>query len=233
MRSLKCEGQSERQQSYFTLQTSHFKLAPCLVPVLVPVLPRGACSRHTLGSNRGRRSGGDPGGPPARGGGPGGCAGIGFSITGRSAWRWPSRSRTPMRKDTVFDLASLTKPIATAAAVLILIDRGQAGPERPRRRVPAGVCLQRQGGRAHPAPPDPHLRPARVYGCQGDQGPLRRVPAPTRSSRRFAVSRLSPSRARNSGIAASAISRWRRSSGLSRGRASTSSPRPISSCRSG
>jgi len=34
----------------------------------------------------------------------------------------------PMRKDTVFDLASLTKPIATAAAVLVLVDRGRLDP---------------------------------------------------------------------------------------------------------
>jgi CubicO group peptidase (beta-lactamase class C family) len=33
-------------------------------------------------------------------------------------------SREPMRQDTIFDLASLTKPVATAAAILILADRG-------------------------------------------------------------------------------------------------------------
>jgi CubicO group peptidase (beta-lactamase class C family) len=33
--------------------------------------------------------------------------------------------REPMRRDTIFDLASLTKPIATATAILILADRGQ------------------------------------------------------------------------------------------------------------
>ena len=31
----------------------------------------------------------------------------------------------PMTVDTVFDLASLTKPIATAASIMVLIDRGQ------------------------------------------------------------------------------------------------------------
>jgi len=36
--------------------------------------------------------------------------------------------QTPMRKDTVFDLASLTKPVATASAVLVLIDRGKLDP---------------------------------------------------------------------------------------------------------
>src|SRR5262245_13205533 len=33
--------------------------------------------------------------------------------------------RSPMRTDTVFDLASLTKPIATATSIMILADRGK------------------------------------------------------------------------------------------------------------
>jgi uncharacterized protein YbbC (DUF1343 family) len=33
--------------------------------------------------------------------------------------------RTPMTTDTVFDLASLTKPVATATSVMILVDRGR------------------------------------------------------------------------------------------------------------
>jgi len=33
--------------------------------------------------------------------------------------------QAPMKKDTVFDLASLTKPIATATAIMILVDRGE------------------------------------------------------------------------------------------------------------
>ncbi|MCU0914599.1 MAG: beta-lactamase family protein [Planctomycetes bacterium] len=36
--------------------------------------------------------------------------------------------QAPMRKDTVFDMASLTKPIATASAVMVLIDRGRLDP---------------------------------------------------------------------------------------------------------
>jgi len=48
---------------------------------------------------------------------------------------------TPMRKDTVFDLASLTKPIATAAAILVLIDRGQLDPnDRVGDYLPAFAC---------------------------------------------------------------------------------------------
>jgi len=34
----------------------------------------------------------------------------------------------PMRKDTIFDLASMTKPAATAASVMVLIDRGKLDP---------------------------------------------------------------------------------------------------------
>ena len=31
----------------------------------------------------------------------------------------------PMTRDTVFDMASLTKPIATATSIMILIDEGK------------------------------------------------------------------------------------------------------------
>jgi len=39
--------------------------------------------------------------------------------------------RTPMTADTVFDLASLTKPIATATSVLILVERGKLSLDAP------------------------------------------------------------------------------------------------------
>src|SRR5262249_22658924 len=39
--------------------------------------------------------------------------------------------RLPMRLDTVFDLASLTKPIATATSVMILVDRGKIELDAP------------------------------------------------------------------------------------------------------
>ena len=38
---------------------------------------------------------------------------------------------TPMRKDTIFDLASFTKPLATAMALMRLIDRGKIGLDQP------------------------------------------------------------------------------------------------------
>ncbi len=40
-------------------------------------------------------------------------------------------ARLPMQIDTVFDLASLTKPIATAASVMVLVDRGQVAVDEP------------------------------------------------------------------------------------------------------
>ncbi len=40
-------------------------------------------------------------------------------------WRSLVPERTPMTLDTVFDLASLTKPLATATSIMILVDRGQ------------------------------------------------------------------------------------------------------------
>jgi CubicO group peptidase (beta-lactamase class C family) len=47
----------------------------------------------------------------------------------------------PMRKDTVFDMASLTKPIATAAAVLVLVDRGRLDPnDLVAKYLPAFAC---------------------------------------------------------------------------------------------
>ena len=47
----------------------------------------------------------------------------------------------PMRKDTVFDLASLTKPVATAVAIMILVDRDQLDPnDRVSDYLPAFAC---------------------------------------------------------------------------------------------
>ncbi len=39
--------------------------------------------------------------------------------------------RTPMTADTVFDLASLTKPIATATSIMILVERGKISLDTP------------------------------------------------------------------------------------------------------
>jgi CubicO group peptidase (beta-lactamase class C family) len=39
--------------------------------------------------------------------------------------------KAPMQKDTIFDLASLTKPMATAVAVMVLIDHGKLDLDEP------------------------------------------------------------------------------------------------------
>jgi uncharacterized protein YbbC (DUF1343 family) len=40
-------------------------------------------------------------------------------------------SRVPMTLDTLFDLASLTKPIATATSIMVLVERGAVGLDEP------------------------------------------------------------------------------------------------------
>ncbi|MDB9823446.1 serine hydrolase [Deltaproteobacteria bacterium] len=39
--------------------------------------------------------------------------------------------QTPMRKNTIFDLASLTKPLATTLAIMKLVDQGKFGLDQP------------------------------------------------------------------------------------------------------
>ncbi len=54
----------------------------------------------------------------------------------------------PMRKDTLFDMASLTKPIATAASILILVDRGRLDPnDYVRDYLPAFACNGKEEAR--------------------------------------------------------------------------------------
>ncbi|UCG48877.1 MAG: beta-lactamase family protein [Phycisphaerales bacterium] len=56
--------------------------------------------------------------------------------------------RRPMRKDTIFDTASLAKPIATAAAVMILVDRGRLKlDDRVATYLPAFACEGKQEAR--------------------------------------------------------------------------------------
>ena len=58
----------------------------------------------------------------------------------------------PMTEDTVFDLASLTKPVATATAVMILVERGKLGlDEHIDRYVPECEALAKRGDSASPA----------------------------------------------------------------------------------
>ena len=43
--------------------------------------------------------------------------------------RASSRTKTPMTLDTVFDMASLTKPVATGTSVMLLIEQGKLKPD--------------------------------------------------------------------------------------------------------
>lgn len=59
-------------------------------------------------------------------------AGTPDRVLCRKAWGWMDPAKTsPMHEDAVFDLASLTKAVATAAALAVCIDRGLIDPEAP------------------------------------------------------------------------------------------------------
>ena len=64
-----------------------------------------------------------------------------------------------MSIDTMFDLASLTKVVATTTSVMMLIERGKLRSERPRGDVHPGLRALRQGRHHDPASADPHVRP--------------------------------------------------------------------------
>ena len=51
-----------------------------------------------------------------------------WSVVGNAVVR---PERIPMQRDTIFDLASLTKPLATATALLVLVDEGRIGLDDP------------------------------------------------------------------------------------------------------
>ena len=57
-------------------------------------------------------------------------------IVHHQAYGWANRfNRTPMQPDTVFDLASLTKPLATTLALMILLQRGGLDLDWPLKSV--------------------------------------------------------------------------------------------------
>ena len=64
--------------------------------------------------------------------------------------------------DTVFDLASLTKPLATALALMVLADRGQARSSHPPGRGSPGRMAA--AGQASPDPQQPPHPPGRAAG---------------------------------------------------------------------
>jgi len=54
----------------------------------------------------------------------------------------------PMHRDTIFDLASMTKPIATATSILILADRGQLSVDDPvGAYLPTFACAGKEDAR--------------------------------------------------------------------------------------
>lgn len=54
-------------------------------------------------------------------------------------------NQLPMRTDTVFDLASMTKPMATGAAVMKLVDQGRLKPDDyVRQYLPAFACAGKE-----------------------------------------------------------------------------------------
>lgn len=56
--------------------------------------------------------------------------------------------REPMTRDTIFDMASLTKPIATATAVMILVDRGRIDVnDYVSKYLPAFACNGKEEAR--------------------------------------------------------------------------------------
>ena len=63
--------------------------------------------------------------------------------------------------DTLYDLESMTKVLATATAAMILVHRGRALAHCPGGQVPAAFRDQRQGRRARPRPAALLLRIAR------------------------------------------------------------------------
>lgn len=61
-----------------------------------------------------------------------GVTGTPERICGVRAWGWMDRAKTmPMRGEALFDLASLTKAVATASALAICINRGLIDPDAP------------------------------------------------------------------------------------------------------
>jgi len=59
-------------------------------------------------------------------------------------------NRVPMDRRTIFDLASLTKPIATATSILILVDQGRLDLDDPvGKYLPAFACNGKEDARIH------------------------------------------------------------------------------------
>ena len=91
----------------------------------------------------------------------------------------------PMTLDTIFDLASLTKVVATTTAVMQLVENGRIPPCRQGLGLRARIRALRQGSHHDPAPVDAHVRPpARSRARRSrSRARARRFAAPSRKCR--------------------------------------------------
>ncbi|MBK9239437.1 MAG: serine hydrolase [Acidobacteria bacterium] len=69
-----------------------------------------------------------------------------------------------MTLDTMFDMASLTKVIATTSAVMMLVEDGKIRLSDPVDSVHPRLREVRQRSRHRPPPPDAHVRPSARCG---------------------------------------------------------------------
>ena len=74
---------------------------------------------------------------------------------------------TPMTTDTVFDLASMTKVVATTTAVMQLVDAGRLRLDDPAAKYWPEFAANGKGRHHHPAADDAHLGAAgrRQFPC--------------------------------------------------------------------
>ena len=108
-----------------------------------------------------------------------------------------------MTGDTVFDMASLTKPIATATSVMILIEQGKLRLDDTVVALLARVRRQRQGG-DHRRAPAPH-----TSGLIADNPIEDYADGREKACERICNAQAHrPGRARSSSTATSASSSW-------------------------
>ncbi len=94
----------------------------------------------------------------------------------------------PMTTDTIFDMASLSKCLVTATAVMQLVEAGKVDVDAPVAKYLPRVCGQRQGGGDGAGAADALLGAAAGCGSEGcvgaEEGRIRRRGFGGRWSRR-------------------------------------------------
>ena len=104
----------------------------------------------------------------------------------------------PMRRDTIFRIASMTKPVAAAAA-MILVEECRLRLDEPDRWLPSGrpqgAEAARRAARRH-RPREPADQPARPAHASDGLRFIMRRPTPTRSSGRWTRRESPEARAR-------------------------------------